>query len=115
MLEKRGLRSSGISTDSDIGRNIARKTSRVRFRSCGTVGYGPTLNKKGVDIQCNQVVRYDGEQLVNYVGNNISSKGEGRREPFSCSLRRGRPIGKVLVHGWSPKSHQQSQQVVRPR
>ena len=29
--------------------------TRVRFRSCGTVGYGPTLNKKGVDIQCDQL------------------------------------------------------------
>src|SRR3954464_4143298 len=79
---------------------------RVRFRSCGTLGYGPTLNKKGVDIQCNQVSRYDGEHLVNYVGNNVSAKGEGRGEPFSCSLRRGRPIGKVLVHWESPKCYQ---------
>ena len=45
--------------------------------------YGLTLNKKGVDIQCDQVSRYDGEHLVNYVGNNISVKGKGRREPFS--------------------------------
>ena len=79
---------------------------RVRFRSCGTAGYGPTLNKKGVDIQCDQVARYDGEQLVNYVSNNISAKGEGQGEPLSCSLRRGGPIGKVLVHRWSPKIHQ---------
>ena len=71
------------------------------------MGYGPTLNKKGVDIQGDQVARYDGEQLVNYVSNNISAKGEGRIEPFSCSLRRGGPIGKVLVHRWSPKGHQQ--------
>src|SRR3954463_14691715 len=77
--------------------------TRVRFRSCGTVGYGPTLNKKSDDIRCDQVERYDGEQLVNYVGNNISVNGEGRREPFSWSLRRGGPIGKVLVHRWSPK------------
>ena len=67
------------------------------------MGYGPTLNKKGVGIQCNQVERFDGEQLVNDVGNNISAKGKGRKEPFSCSLRRGGSIGKVLVHRWSPK------------
>src|SRR3954469_10078562 len=67
------------------------------------MGYGTTLNKKGVDIQCDQVARYDGEQSVNYAGNNISAKGEGRREPFSCSLIRGVPIGKVLVHPWSLK------------
>src|SRR4051812_32126750 len=89
--------------------------TRVRFRSCGTMGYGPTLNKKGVDIRCDQLERYDGEQLVNYVGNNISAKGKGRREPFSWSLRRGGPIGKVIVHRWSPKSHQQSQQVVQTK
>src|SRR3954465_164979 len=65
--------------------------------------YGPTLNKKGADIQCDQISRFYGEHLVNYVGNNISAKGEGRGEPFSCSLRRGGPIGKVLVHRWSPK------------
>src|SRR3954463_5581497 len=76
--------------------------TRVRFRSCGTMGYEPTENQ-GDDIQCDQVARYDGEQLVNYVGNNISAKGEEQREPFSCSLRRGGPIGKVLVHLWSPK------------
>src|ERR1043165_6891940 len=87
--------------------------TRVRFQSYGTVGYGPILNKKGVDIRCDQVSRYDGEHLVNYVGNNISAKGEGQGEPFSCLLRRGGPIGKVLVHRWSPKSHQQSQQVVQ--
>src|SRR3954465_2099982 len=27
---------------------------------------------------------------------------------FLFSLRRGGPIGKVLVHRWSPESHQQS-------
>ena len=107
----RGPRSSGISTESDSGKNIARQATGVRFRACGTVGYGPILNKKGVDIQCDQVESYDGEQLVNYVSNNISAKGEGQKEPFSCSLRRGGPIGKVLVHRWSLKSHQQSQQV----
>ena len=102
-MRKEGSIASGISTKSDMERNIAKQTTRVRFRSCGTVGYGPTLNKKGADIQCDQVSRYDGEQLVNYVGNNISAKGERRGEPFSYSLRRGGPIGKVLVHRWSPK------------
>ena len=67
------------------------------------MGYGPTLNKEGGDKQCDKVARYVREQLVNYVVKNISAKGEGRREQFSCSLRRGGPVGKVLVHGWSPK------------
>ena len=78
-----------------------------------TVGYGPTLNKRGGDIQCDQVARYDGEQLVSFVGNKVGTKGEGRREPLSCSLRRGGPIGKVLVHRGSPKCYQQSWQLVR--
>src|SRR3954468_24519659 len=76
---------------------------RVRFRSCGTVGYGPILNKKSVDIQCDCDAMFVREQFVSFVGNNVGTKGEGRKEPFSCSLRRGGPIGKVLVHRWSPK------------
>ena len=47
--------------------------------------------------------KYDGEQLVNYVSNNIRAKGEGRIEPFSCSLRRGGPIGKFLSVGGHQK------------
>src|ERR1041385_347534 len=73
--------------------------TRVRFRSCGTVGYGPTRNREGGDILCDHDARFAREQFVNYVGNIISAKGEGRREPFSCSLRRGGPIGKVLSIG----------------
>ena len=75
----------------------------VRFRSCGTVGYGPTLYKKGGDIPCDHDARFVREQFVRFVGNKVGTKGEGRREPFSCSLRRGGPIGKVLVHRWSRK------------
>ena len=106
-MKKEGSRVSSKSTESDIRLNMMMKVTRelhtrsstrnnpwetrmykgARFRSCGTGGYGPSLNKKGVDIQCDQVARHDREQLVNYVGNNIGAKGEGRREPFSCSLR----------------------------
>src|SRR3954462_1146772 len=50
---------------------------RVRFRSYGTVGYGPTLNRKGVDIQCDQVARYDGEQLVNLCRQQHQCQGRG--------------------------------------
>ena len=46
-------------------------------------------------------------QPVSYVGNNVGTKGEERGEPFSFSLRRGGPIGKVLVHRWLPECHQQ--------
>ena len=46
-------------------------------------------------------------QPVSYVGNNFGTKGEEQREPFSYSLRRGGPIGNVLVHRWLPECHQQ--------
>ena len=71
------------------------------------MGYGPTLSKKGVDIPCDHDARFVREQFVIYASNNVGTKGEGRREPSSCSLRRGGPIGKVLAHRWSPKGHQQ--------
>ena len=85
--DEKGFRASGINIESTIGLNITRQVTRVRFRSCGTVGYGPTLNKKGGGKQCDQVARYVREQLVSYVGNNVGTKGEGQGEPFSCSLR----------------------------
>ena len=33
-----------------------------------------------------KVARHVRGQPVSYVGNNVGTKGEGRREPFSCSL-----------------------------
>ena len=106
MAYEKGSRASGISNASDIRLNISRQAATVRFRSCGTVGYGPTLNKKGGDIQCDHDARFLGEQIVSDVGNNIGTKGKGRREPYLCSLKRGRPIGKALVHQWLPKGFQ---------
>ena len=32
------------------------------------------------------IARHVREYLVSYVGNNVDTKDEGRREPFSCSL-----------------------------
>ena len=84
---------------------------RVRFRSCETVGYGPTMwffFLIGAVTSCTvMIARHVREYHVSYVGNNVGTKGEGRREPFSCSLKRGGPIGKVLVHRWLPECHQQ--------
>src|SRR3954467_11630388 len=71
------------------------------------------MNKKGGQILCDHDARFVSEHFVNYVSNNAGTKGEGRREPFSCSLRRGGPIGKVIVHRGSPKSNQQSRHFVR--
>ena len=100
-MMKEGSIASGISTESDIGLNNTRygtrevhtrsvkrinlgnkNVKRVRLQSCGTLGYGPTLNKKGVDIKCDQVARYDKKQLINYVGNNISAKARDEENHF---------------------------------
>ena len=61
---------------------------RDRFRSCGTLGYGPTMwvkSRKGANIFTVMIARQVRGQLVSYVGNNVGTKGEGQREPFSCS------------------------------
>ena len=50
---------------------------RVRFQSCGTVGYGPTLYKKGGDIPWDHDARIVREQFVSFVGNKVGTKGEG--------------------------------------
>ena len=52
------------------------------------------------------IARHVRGQPVSYVGNNIGTKGEGRREPFSCSSKLGGPIGKVLVLRWLLELHQ---------
>ena len=56
----------------------------------GPVGYGPTMwvkSRKGGLTSCTiTIARHVREQHVSYVGNNVGTKGEGRREPFSCSL-----------------------------
>ena len=44
------------------------------------------------------IARHVRGQLVGYVGNSVGTKGGGRREPYSYSLRQGGPIGKVPVH-----------------
>ena len=88
---------------------------RVRFRSCGTVGYGPTMwvkSRKGGDI----LHDYDSKAWQRvacqlYVSNIVGTKGEGQREPFSCSLKRGGPLGKVLVHRWLPNVINKSNRV----
>src|SRR3954462_13274854 len=78
----KGPRSSDTSTESNIGRNITRSMTIVRFRSCGTVGYWPTENQKDGDMLCDLVARFVREQFVSYVSNKVGTKGEGKREPF---------------------------------
>ena len=82
---------------------------RVRFRSCGTVGYGPTM---WVFYRSSDILHGHDSKACQRVPcqlcrQHVGTKGEGRREPFSCSLKRGGPLGKVLVHRWLPKCHQQ--------
>ena len=62
---------------------------------------GPPCGLKvgGAVTSCTvMIARHVQGQPISYVSNNVGTKGEGRREPFSCSLKRGGPIGKVLVH-----------------
>src|SRR4051794_14096585 len=59
----KGPRSSDTITESDIGRNITRSMKRVRFRSCGTVGYGPTKNREGGDMLCDHDARLSENNL----------------------------------------------------
>ena len=68
---------------------------------------GTIESRENDDILPVTTTRYVRGQSVSYVGNIVGTKGEGRREPFSCSLKRGGPIGKVLVHRWLPECHQQ--------
>ena len=53
-----------------------RNVIRVRFRSCGTVGYGPTSCKKGGDIPYDHDARFVREQFVSFV-NKVGTKGKG--------------------------------------
>ena len=62
-----------------------RKVKESQFRSCGITGYGPTKNREGGDILCDHDARFLREQFFSYVSNNVGAKGEGRREPSSCS------------------------------
>ena len=68
--------------------NITKQVTRFRFRSCGTVGYGPTSNKKDGGIQHDHDARFAREQIVSDVGKNIGNKDSGQRES----------LGKALVH-----------------
>ena len=90
---------------------------RVRFRSCGTVGYGPTMwvkNRSG-DIShghnskaCQRVACQLCRQQHRY-------QGRGTKRTIFLLVERGRPIGKVLVHQWLPECYQQKQQGLTDR
>ena len=83
---------------------------RVRFRSCGTMGYGPTMwvkSRKGAGIlhgydskACHRVACQLCRQQRWY-------QGRGTKRTIILLIERGGPLGKVLVHRWLPECHQQ--------
>ena len=83
---------------------------RVRFRSCGTVGYRPTMwvkGRKGDDIlhghdskACQRVACQLCRQQPRY-------QGRGTKRTIFLLVERGGPIGKVPVRRWLPKCHPQ--------
>ena len=83
---------------------------RVRFRSCGTVGYGPTMwvkSRKGGDIfhdhdskACQRVACQLCRQQRRY-------QWRGTKKTIFQLIERGGPLGKVLVHQWLPECYQQ--------
>ena len=86
---------------------------RVRFRSCGTLGYGPTMWVKS---------RKSGDMLHGYDSKGCQSvacqlcrqqrqyQGRGTKRTIFLLVERGAPLGKVLVHRWLPECHQQQYQ-----
>ena len=87
---------------------------RVRFRSCGTVGYGPTMwdkSRRSGDIlhghdskACQRVACQLCRQRRRY-------QGRGTKRTIFLLVERGGPIGKVLVHRWLPECHHQNNRV----
>ena len=83
---------------------------RVRFRSCGTVGYGPTMwvkSRGSGDIlhghdrkACQRVACQLCRQQHRY-------QGRGTKRTIFLLVERGGPIGKVPVRRWLPKCHPQ--------
>ena len=62
----------------------------VRFRSCGTVGYGPTMwvkkIREGVAMMHDHDSNAGQRKACQLCQRHIGTKSEGQREPFSCSL-----------------------------
>ena len=84
---------------------------RVRFRSCGTVGYGPTMwvkkNREGVVIMHDHDSNAGQRKACQLCQRQHRYQGRGMKRTIFLLVRRGRPIDKVLVHRWLPECHQQ--------
>ena len=108
-----------LHTKSSARNNFDNRVYRiVRFQSCGTVGYGPTMwfffNRSrdilhGHDSKaCQRVARQLCWQQRRY-------QGRGTKRTILLLVERDGPIGKVLVHRWLPECHQQQYQCLTNR
>ena len=105
----RKLHSKSSSTN-NFGNRVYR---RVRFRSCGTVGYGPTMwvkSWKGGDVLRDHASKASQRLACRLCRQQPRYQGRGTKRTIFLLVERGRPIGKVLVHRWLPKCYQQKQQ-----
>ena len=85
-----------------------KKVQESQVSILGPVGYGHTLNKKGVDNQCDHDARFVREHLVSFVGNKVGTKGEGQREPFFLLVKTRRTNRQSSRPSVVTESHQQS-------
>ena len=85
---------------------------RVRFRSCGTVGYGPIMwvkSRKGGDILHDHVSKACQRIACQFCRQQRWYQGRGTKRTIFPLVERGGPIGKVLIHRWLLECHQQMQ------
>ena len=83
---------------------------RVRFRSCGTVGYGPTMwvNSRKALINLHDHDSNAGQSIACQLRwQQRWYQGRGTKRTIFLLVERGGPIGKVLVHRWLPEYRQQ--------
>ena len=83
---------------------------RVGFRSCGTVGYGPTMwvkNRKGANILHGHDSKAGQRRAYQLHCQQRRYQGRGTKRTTFLLVERGGPIGKVLIHRWLPECHQQ--------
>ena len=85
----------------------------VRFRSCGTVGYGPTMwvkSRRSGDILHGHDSKAGQRVACRLCRQSCRYQGGGTKRTIFQLVEWGRPIGKVLVHWWLPECYQQNQQ-----
>ena len=99
------------SSRNNFGNRVYR---RVRFRSCGSVGYGPTMwvkSRKSEDVlhdHVSKICQRIAYQLCRQQQHQY--QGRGTKRTIFLLVERGGPIGKVPVHRWLPQCYRQMQQ-----